>query len=213
MAASRKLAVGQENLEVDVETRHRIIEAARELFNTKGYKGVSMREVAEVVRVTPAALYYHFPEGKEDLFLAVLKQMFDEQARAISEAVTPGQNIREKLRLLSVQIISGLLRNSSWPMLMRDVHEHLPENKHQIWENYGASYFHAIRNVFQEGIDNGELSGSISPEILSNMFYGMTASSNWHPRLRESLHDPVEVGRIADIIVTTLLDGIALKKR
>lgn len=54
------------------ETRERIVEVALELFNEQGYDKTSLREIAERLDVTKAALYYHF-ERKEDI-LAELHQ-------------------------------------------------------------------------------------------------------------------------------------------
>jgi AcrR family transcriptional regulator len=49
-------------------TRERILDVALELFNEHGYDKTSLREIAERLGVTKAALYYHF-ERKEDLLL------------------------------------------------------------------------------------------------------------------------------------------------
>ncbi len=50
------------------ETRERILDVALELFNEQGYDKTSLREIAERLGVTKAALYYHF-ERKEDILL------------------------------------------------------------------------------------------------------------------------------------------------
>ena len=55
------------------DTRARIIETSAELFAERGYAGTSMRDLAEKLGVTPAALYYHFP-SKGD----ILKELVDE---------------------------------------------------------------------------------------------------------------------------------------
>ena len=49
-------------------TRERILDIALELFNEQGYDKTSLREIAERLQVTKAALYYHF-ERKEDILL------------------------------------------------------------------------------------------------------------------------------------------------
>jgi AcrR family transcriptional regulator len=49
-------------------TRERILEIALELFSEQGYDKTSLREIAERLGVTKAALYYHF-ERKEDILL------------------------------------------------------------------------------------------------------------------------------------------------
>ena len=52
----------------DESTRERILDVALELFNSKGYDKTSLREIAERLGVTKAALYYHFAR-KEDILL------------------------------------------------------------------------------------------------------------------------------------------------
>ncbi len=51
-------------------TRDRILDAALDLFIEKGYDGTSLREIAERLGFTKAALYYHFA-SKEDILMAL----------------------------------------------------------------------------------------------------------------------------------------------
>jgi AcrR family transcriptional regulator len=51
---------------VSGETRQRILDVALDLFVEQGYEKTSLREIAERVGVTKAALYYHF-QSKEDI--------------------------------------------------------------------------------------------------------------------------------------------------
>jgi AcrR family transcriptional regulator len=51
-------------------TRQRILWIALDLFTTQGYDKTSMREIAERMGFSKAALYYHFA-GKEDILMAL----------------------------------------------------------------------------------------------------------------------------------------------
>jgi AcrR family transcriptional regulator len=51
-------------------TRQRILDVALDLFNEQGYDKTSLREIADALGFTKAALYYHF-ERKEDILLAL----------------------------------------------------------------------------------------------------------------------------------------------
>ena len=51
-------------------TRQRILDIALDLFNEHGYDKTSLREIADELGFTKAALYYHF-ERKEDILLAL----------------------------------------------------------------------------------------------------------------------------------------------
>jgi AcrR family transcriptional regulator len=54
------------------DTRARILEVASELFIDQGYDGTSLREIADRLGFTKAALYYHF-QSKEQILLAVVQ--------------------------------------------------------------------------------------------------------------------------------------------
>src|SRR5215468_21202 len=49
-------------------TKDKILDVALELFTEQGYDKTSLREIADRLGVTKAALYYHF-ERKEDILL------------------------------------------------------------------------------------------------------------------------------------------------
>ena len=55
------------------QTRHRIIECARTVFNRSGVSNTSLEEVAQAANVTRGAVYWHF-KNKSDLFQAVRAQ-------------------------------------------------------------------------------------------------------------------------------------------
>jgi AcrR family transcriptional regulator len=48
-------------------TRHKILAVAKVLFLSQGYTATSMRQIAQAVGITPAAIYNHF-SGKEEIF-------------------------------------------------------------------------------------------------------------------------------------------------
>jgi AcrR family transcriptional regulator len=55
--------------------RRAILDAARDLFTTEGYRNVSIRKIAERIEYSPAAIYSYFP-SKDDIFFALAEQGF-----------------------------------------------------------------------------------------------------------------------------------------
>ncbi|MFD7326727.1 TetR/AcrR family transcriptional regulator [Streptomyces sp. NPDC059875] len=55
-------------------TRQRIQDVALELFAEQGYEKTSLREIAERLDVTKAALYYHF-KTKEDILIGLFQDL------------------------------------------------------------------------------------------------------------------------------------------
>jgi AcrR family transcriptional regulator len=62
-------------LSLHVDTRQRIQSVALELFAEQGYDKTSLREIAERLGVTKAALYYHF-HSKEDIVTSLVEDFF-----------------------------------------------------------------------------------------------------------------------------------------
>ncbi|MEV6397296.1 helix-turn-helix domain-containing protein [Streptomyces sp. NPDC051907] len=67
-------------------TRQRIQDVALELFAEQGYEKTSLREIAERLDVTKAALYYHF-KTKEDILVSI----FEDLTRPIDELIEWGK--------------------------------------------------------------------------------------------------------------------------
>jgi AcrR family transcriptional regulator len=71
--------VAQRNDGVDsrrTDTRHRILSVALRLFAERGYANTSLREIAEQLDVTKAALYFHY-KTKEDIVTGILGGYLD----------------------------------------------------------------------------------------------------------------------------------------
>jgi AcrR family transcriptional regulator len=71
------------------DTRQDILDTALELFADQGYDKTSLREIAEHIGVTKAALYYHFP-SKEDILLALVEPILTMQ-NTVVEALRSGE--------------------------------------------------------------------------------------------------------------------------
>lgn len=69
------------------DTRQRIQDVALELFSEHGYEKTSLREIAEHLDVTKAALYYHF-KTKED----ILKSLFQDLSKPMDELIEWGRH-------------------------------------------------------------------------------------------------------------------------
>lgn len=88
----RSPADGRGEFRSRTDTRARIQQVAVELFTEHGYEGTSLREIAERLDVTKAALYYHF-KSKEDIIRSLVEdyrgQMDDLIDWARSQPRTP----------------------------------------------------------------------------------------------------------------------------
>ena len=64
--------------------RAAVLEAARRLFSSQGFKGASLAAIAQEAGLTDAGLLYHFPT-KNDLLLAVIAEGDREQDETLAQ--------------------------------------------------------------------------------------------------------------------------------
>lgn len=77
--------------------RQAILDAARDLFVTEGYRNVSIRKIAERIEYSPAAIYSYFP-SKDDIFFALAEEGFRLLAELGMAAAAPVSDPLERLR-------------------------------------------------------------------------------------------------------------------
>ncbi|WP_333766922.1 TetR/AcrR family transcriptional regulator [Streptomyces sp. IBSBF 2435] len=81
------------------DTRRRIQQVALELFAEQGYEKTSLREIAERLDVTKAALYYHF-KTKEDILSSIAEDLARPMRELITWAETQPRTLATKQELL-----------------------------------------------------------------------------------------------------------------
>lgn len=203
-----KKLIGDKPVDIDRETWRQILKVAEELFLAKGYKGVSMKEVADAVHVTPAALYYHFPQGKEDLFLSMIQIMFEQWAAGIGRSIAPAHDLRERLQLLTLYLLT--LPVDHFPVLIQDAREQIKNHEKQqaIFGQLRGAFLEHITEVFQQAIDAGEITVDTPANLLANIYQGMVMGSVQHIHFATRDTEPIEVPHLATMLVSTLLNGI-----
>lgn len=90
------MGIKERRLREKSETRDKILDAARELFVTEGYEGVSMRRVAEKIEYSPTAIYVHFAD-KNELFHELCREDFARLQEVMTSSAMPADPV-ERLR-------------------------------------------------------------------------------------------------------------------
>ncbi|MBG84090.1 MAG: hypothetical protein CMJ40_06030 [Phycisphaerae bacterium] len=94
------------------DRRLAILDNAELVFVKNGFHATSTREIADACRVTEPVLYRHF-KGKEDLFLTMLRRMFEDGIRDL-QTQEQSEIEAEQARL---RILEALLLCNSTPQI------------------------------------------------------------------------------------------------
>lgn len=104
-------------------TELRILEAARKVFQTRGFAAARMQEIADEAGVNKALVHYYF-RNKETLFAAVFDEAFSELVARINEIFFSGDPIHNKVTAFAGYYVSFIGRNPYLPLfILNSLHE------------------------------------------------------------------------------------------
>lgn len=140
------------------ETRTAILDAGRDLLQTRGYNAFSFRDLAERVRVKSASVHYHFPT-KGDLGLALIARQ-REMVREALDAIDAGESAADKKLERYVQVFRRTLddgdRMCLCGMMAADVATLEPEVIAALRESF-LDHESWLKRVLTEGRKAGQL--------------------------------------------------------
>lgn len=165
----------------DSSTRERILREGARLFASRGYHGVSMREVAQAVGVTKPALYHHYAD-KETLFLAIMDSALADLQGAVTHALSqPG--LAEQTRNLAGDLISRAARYRPAMLLSGELKHVTPERRADFEARYRAAFFGAIEQWLGGAARAGELRGD--PTLAARALMGLLSPYVTAPAVAE----------------------------
>jgi AcrR family transcriptional regulator len=95
----------------DRETRDRLLQASEQLFASRGFKDVTVRDIARAARANVAAVNYHFGD-KQGLYREVLQVAIDairetnEAGRRAAEGHPPAEQLRRYLSVFLRRVLN-----------------------------------------------------------------------------------------------------------
>jgi len=153
-------------------TLGKFIRGAAELFSKYGYESTSTRDLATLLGMERATLYYHV-EGKEDLLYAICKSSIEQLDNDVSEAT---EGISDPLTQLQVGIqthVVSLLRDQTQhATALAEARALSPERLAEIVRMRKA-YQTRARSVLEAGQRAGSIRKDISPKYLGMMLEGL----------------------------------------
>ena len=193
--------------DVSIDTRSgrdRILEHARLLFLERGFRDVSMREIAEAAGLRKATIYHHF-QDKEALFIAIMLAEVEHSRQQMAESIAGLTALPERLEELAFTHFSQT-RSTSW-RLAQNFRDHIPESRHEEMHEALGRLFEIYQSVFADALTAGEIEG-IDPTFAASSFFQTIISWMWDfpGAIGAREMPPRELARIA---VKTLLYGIA----
>jgi AcrR family transcriptional regulator len=163
----------------------RIVQAGRKLFARQGFHATGMRQIAKMAQVSIGSLYHYF-RSKDELFLAVVRQAFEERLNQARELMRQGLPAPEILRQVLSMYFGTIRQEPETAQLLSRVWA--PEDA-AIWKKLGAlmeEYAQAIAGILEEAMAS-EAIRPVHPLLTAYALLGMAGAVT----LRAAGKDPV----------------------
>lgn len=109
-------ALGRRSQVTAARTRSRLLDRAERLFARKGYRGVSVRELASAASVRPFTLQHHFG-SKLGLYRAVLCRWDSELQRRVTRALESQRELSALVESVVDDLFDFLLEKRDWAVI------------------------------------------------------------------------------------------------
>jgi AcrR family transcriptional regulator len=179
-----------------------IIEAAARVFAERGFHGATTQDIADVLGIRQASLYYYFSSKEAALELVCLKGVegFFEAAKAI--AARP-ESARERLSLLINSHLSPVLDRGDFVKVFLNERQFLPNASRRRIGRWSRGLERIFEEVIKEGIANGEFRPDVDARLATLAILGMcNAVSSWYRK------ENTDVARIGAEFAKLVIDGL-----
>lgn len=139
-------------------TEKQILNAAKDIFQTKGMNGARMQEIADKAGINKAMLHYYY-RSKQLLFEAVFKNAFSLLAPQLNAILNDDSSIEEKIKSFTHNYISFI---SKHPYLPNFVIQELNRNPNFIEKIQESSAFPTL-DKFNAQVEKEVKAGILKP--------------------------------------------------
>ncbi len=154
----------------DKNTEKQILNAAKNVFQTKGMDGARMQEIADKARINKAMLHYYF-RSKQLLFEAVFKNAFSLLAPQLNAILNDESSIEDKIKNFTSNYISFIIKH---PYLPSFIIQELNRNQDFILKLKDNKGFPNL-DKFKKQVDEEVKKNIIKPISAEQLFINILA--------------------------------------
>lgn len=185
------------------EAKERVLSVAEHLFTERGYQLVTLRDIAQELGIRHTSLYYHFPGGKEELYVAVTTQRMHLYHQGLEMAIQQaGGDWQNKLHVAANWLLAQPAMHLG-RMLQSDMRYISEEAAEQLRGIVFSSLMQPLDSVFREALAThpGKRNRSAT---LAGMFLSLVEGIDNLPT--NYVGGPKE--ELVDVVLDVLIHGI-----
>ena len=150
------------------QVRSTLMEQAFGLFASKGFHGVSMRDLSEALEVSTGTLYHYF-KNKRELFAAMIQHLVQGDIQEVLEAVTEKNLPHERISMVLQHVARKEAYFQNLLFLLFDFYRDKNDNASEDKDSPTSSFFKDSLQFYREAIAEnlGQLDKATSQMLIS----------------------------------------------
>jgi AcrR family transcriptional regulator len=202
----------------EISSRDKILDAAETLFAKRGYAGIGLSQVAEVVGLGKSSLFHHF-RNKPQLYAAVATRILLRIEERLMRTLAAGGDPMTRLEHWLDALIDMLAENPTWArLLLRSLFEDddLPGDTPEELEAQATieRVVGTATALLREGMSAGQLRMANVPHLLLTLvgatLFPFASGEFGREVLGKDIFDPGEVRRRKREVRDLLRQGLAI---
>ncbi|WP_179319629.1 TetR/AcrR family transcriptional regulator [Winogradskyella helgolandensis] len=152
----------------DENTEEQILDAAKNVFQSKGMDGARMQEIADKAGINKAMLHYYY-RSKQLLFEAVFKNAFSLLAPQLNAVLNDNSSIEEKVKNFTFNYISFIVKHPYLPNFIIQELNRNPEFILKMKSNPGFPNLEKFSKQVNDEVENGTIKPISAEQLFMNI--------------------------------------------
>jgi AcrR family transcriptional regulator len=172
-----------------------MLDATEEVLTERGYAATSLEEVARRTGVTKAALYHHFPNGKDELIVAVGQRMLERDHAGMTDAIALASGARAQLEAGATWMFGRE------PPSRANIARRGPVSPPQKSEEMAHRFMTALHAPIEEVMKRGVMSGELRPHDTTFATWAFLSLLAEFSALQHDLAAPDLAQRVVELLI------------
>lgn len=159
-----------------------IIAAAAKVFAQRGYHGATTQDIADVLGMRQASLYYYF-ESKDAALEAVCANGVADYAERAQRILREPGRAADKVAKLVFQHLAPMAERLDFTLVFLGERRFLPVPARQRIRAIERRYERVIERVVEQGVASGEFRNDLDPRMATLALLGLgNSAAAWYGR-------------------------------
>jgi len=187
------------NVEFDEE---RAIRTAMEVFWEKGYKGASLRDLTDAMKINPSSLYNTIGD-KHELFVRCVQRYTDDRKEYIEKHASSSKSPLKIIEIFIDDAVANITTSPHSCMAIKAAFEVATDDSRiqAILKDDSDTTYRFLCSLLTSAIKKGEISADEDPELLTD--YLLSSYIGWHESFILN-RDPAKIERMARFLLKQL---------